>query len=50
MNFKLDSRYHLLIGSVMIDVELGKKNHNSIPRNYDWKLAETTQYQNRPPN
>jgi hypothetical protein len=35
MNFKLDSRYHLLIGSVVIDVELGNENHNLIPRNCD---------------
>jgi hypothetical protein len=34
--------YQSLVGSVVIDVELGREDHGSIPRNYNRKEAETT--------
>jgi hypothetical protein len=32
----------LLVGSVVIDAEFDRKNHSSIPRNFDQKRVETT--------
>jgi hypothetical protein len=30
-----------VVGSVVIDTELDRKDHGSIPRNYDWERART---------
>jgi hypothetical protein len=35
---------------VVIDAELGREDHGSIPRNCDREGAETTWCQNWPPN
>jgi hypothetical protein len=36
--------YQSLVGSVVIDAELDREDHSSIPRNCDQKEAETTYY------
>jgi hypothetical protein len=35
---------------VVIDAELGREYHGSIPGNCDWEGTETTWCQNRPPD
>jgi hypothetical protein len=34
--------YQSLVGSVVIDIELGRENHGSIPHNCDREGAKTT--------
>jgi hypothetical protein len=41
----VNKNYHFnqsLVGSVVIDAELGREDHGSIPRNCDREGAETT--------
>jgi hypothetical protein len=40
--------YQSLVGPVLIDAELGRDDHNSIPHNSDQKGAGSTCYQNWP--
>jgi hypothetical protein len=48
--YKKIKLYQSLVNSVVIDAEIGMKNHGSIPHNYDPKGAEITWCQNCPPN
>jgi hypothetical protein len=48
--FKVGSSNQSLVGSVVIDAELGREDHGSIPRNCDREGAGTTWCQNWPPN